>query len=93
MQEHPLLCTQRSKLKALQWPGISPRQASSPAYTDFVRCEQFGSEVHLPHPCALLTLTQISHTAMRRAKLWAQAVPADLCPRKVPGMQRTHFMG
>lgn len=64
MQEHPLLCIQRSKLKALQWPGIPPRQAGSPARPDFVRCEQFGREVHILHPCALPTLTQTSCAAI-----------------------------
>lgn len=79
MQELLLLCTQ-SKLKALQWPGISLRQAkSSPAPQILSRCEQFGSEVHLMHPCVLLTLTQSSCALHGTAKLWAR--PPQESPR------------
>lgn len=82
MQEHPLLCTRRSKLKAVQWPGISLRQANGPYSPDFVRCGQFGREVHSPLTSVSCRLTQISRAAAHKSKAVGTSLPS--APQESP---------
>lgn len=89
MQEHPLLCTQRSKLKAAQWPGISLRQANGP--TAQILSDVGSLAVRFTSRIRVLPTDRSATLLHGRAKLWARAFPVH--PREVPGMQRAEFLG